>query len=621
MAKTKKLFGEFPPVSKQQWEEKIQEDLKGAPYKKLITKTKEGIDVKPYYHPEDMQDLGYLDSLPDRFPYNRSNRIQLNEWEIREDIRVEDIAKANKKALNALNRGATALAFILPDDKDFTRDNFDKLLEGIYFECIYLHFITNTHAALITDYIFKAIKAKDIPGDKIMGSVSVDPLGFLNQHGFLPNTLEEEIKNIAELIRKSTVSLPFLKLLTINGEYVHNAGGSIVQELAVSLAQVSEYTDRLTEEGLTIDDIGPMFQFNFAAGSSYFMEIAKTRAVRMLFAHLIRAWEPEKERSFRVYIHSNTSRWNQTIYDPYVNMLRGTTESMSAVLGGVNSLTVVPFDKAFRKTTPFSERIARNTQIILKEEAHLNKVVDPAGGSYYIESLTHSLAEESWKLFLNIEEQGGYTDALRKGWIQKIIKETARERDMDIATRREVLLGTNQYPDSTETIHNDFTPEIAFDINENRGETDVEKFERYRGATAFEELRLKVEKSAKTPVVFLLTYGNPVWRKARAGFASGFFACAGYKIIENPGFNSVEEGMNAAKKAKADIIVLCSSDEEYTEMTPAASEMQEKAILVVAGFPKDAMDELKKQGIENFIHVKSNVLEELKAFNSKLGIK
>lgn len=621
MNNSKKLFGEFPPVSKQEWEDKIHQDLKGAPYKKLITKTKEGIDIKPYYHSEDLKDLEYLEKLPNRFPYTRSNKIQLNDWEIREDIEVEDIAIANNKALNALNRGATALAFILPDDRDFSRSDFDKLLEGVYFECIYIHFITSRHSALIVDYIVTAIKEKDITGDKIMGSVSIDPLGFLNQNGFLPNRLEDEIKNIGELIRKSAKELPFLKLLTINGEYVHNAGGSIVQELGVSLAQVAEYVDRLTEEGLTVDEIAPAFQFNFAIGSSYFMEIAKNRVARMLFAHLIRSWEPEAERSFRVYIHSKTSEWNQTIYDPYVNMLRGTTESMSAVLGGANSLTVTPFDKPFRKTTTFSERIARNTQIILKEEAHLNKVVDPGGGAYYIESLTDAIAEESWKFFLEIEEQGGYTEALHKGFIQRMIKETARTRDINIANRKEVLLGTNQYPNSTETIHEDFKPQIAFDTNTELEETEFEKFEKYRGAMVFEDLRLKVERSGKVPVVFLLTFGNPAWRKARAGFASGFFACGGYNIIENPGFESVEDGMKAAKEAKADIVVLCSSDEKYPEMAKEAVKMKDKSILVLAGYPKDQIREIKEQGIEYFIHVKSNVLEELKAFNSKLGIK
>ena len=621
MNNSKKLFGEFPPVSKQEWEDKIQQDLKGAPYKKLITKSKEGIDISPYYHSEDMKGLEYLYSLPNEFPYTRSNKIQLNDWEIREDILVKNTEEANKKARHALNRGATALAFIIPDEMEFTRLDFDQLMEGIFFECIFVHFITSKNSPAIINYLLAVVEEKNIEGERIMGSVSMDPLGYLNQNGKFQNILEDEIKIIASSITETLTKMPFLKVLTINGEYVHNAGGSITQELGVSLSQVAEYADSLTEKGFSIDEIAPLFQFNFATGSSYFMEMAKNRAARMLFAHLIRSWEPDKERSFRVYIHNTTSEWNQTIYDPYVNMLRATTESMSAALGGTNSLTVVPFDKPFRETAEFSERVARNTQIILKEEAHLNKVVDPAGGSYYIENLTNSVAEEAWKIFLEIEEHGGYTEAMKKGFIQNMLKETARQRDMNIAAGHEVLLGTNRYPNSTETIHQDFKPRIAFDTNEEKEANKVENFERYRGAMAFEELRLKVERSDNIPVVFLLSYGNPTWRKARAGFASGFFACAGYNIIDNIGFKSVEEGMRAAKEANADIIVLCSSDEEYPEMVEQAVKTYKDATLVVAGYPKDAVEKLKAEGIEHFIHVKSNVLEELKAFNAKLGIK
>ncbi|MGC9343659.1 MAG: methylmalonyl-CoA mutase family protein, partial [Bacteroidales bacterium] len=253
---------------------------------------------------------------------------------------------------------------------------------------------------------------------------------------------------------------------------------------------------------------------------------------------------------------------------------------------------------------------------------HINKVVDPAGGSYYIESLTDSIAEEAWKVFLDIEEKGGYIKALKTGYIQNMVKETARERVMNIATRREVLLGTNQYPDSTETIHEDFNPDIAFPVSGKKESKGIEKFEKYRGAMAFEDLRLKVEKSDKTPVVFMLTYGNLNWRKARAGFASGFFACAGYDIVDNLGFESIEEGMQAAQKAKADIIVLCSSDEEYPEMVKKASaENKLKSILVIAGYPKDNLEEIKKEGVEHFVHVKSNVLEELKSYNKAMGIK
>jgi len=621
MGKSNMLFGDFPPVSKQQWKEKITEDLKGSPYKKLITRTPEGIDLKPFYHPDDMKGLEYLDALPGKFPFIRSGRIQLNDWEIRQDILVENIQDANKKALHALHWGATALGFIIPDELILSTKDLDELLKGIYIECIQINFITHTQAAIIIKYLESAIRINNIPGDKIHGSVSADPLGYLSVNGFLPGSMSDEIQKLTEIIRESSATIPAFKTIAINAFHIHNSGGSSVQELGIALSQISEYLDKLTDAGLKPHEIAPYFQLNFATGSSYFMEIAKNRAARLLYAHLISSWGLRDETSARAYIHSTTSEWNQAIYDPYVNILRGTTESMAAALGGADSITVVPFDKSFRKTTSFSERIARNTQVILKEEAHLNKVIDPAGGSYYIENLTHSIAEEAWKFFLGIEKKGGYLEALKDGYIQKSVKETARQRDLNIATRREVLLGVNQYPDTSEKIHEDFLSQIAFPEKEGKEKTDIEKLEKYRGAMAFEKLRIKVQSFSGEPVVFLLTYGKLSRRKARAGFASGFFSCAGYKILDNPGFETVEEGMKAAKKVKADIIVLCSSDEEYESMVPEAlSNNPGNSIIVVAGYPEGMVEEMKNLGIRHFIHLGSNVLEELNHFNSLLGI-
>jgi len=622
MGKSQKLFSEFPPVTKQAWENKINQDLKGAPYKKLITKTPEGIDIKPYYHKDDMEGIEYLNSLPGQFPYNRSTKIQLNDWEIRQDIVVHDIKLANKTAVDALNKAATSLGFIIPDELKLNAEKLDGLLDGIYYECIHINFITDNQAGIILEYLQKSLEEKKIPGDRLIGSVSSDPLGQLSVYGKLNTSTEREIEDLAKKVGNTSSVMPFLKTISINADHFHNAGASAVEEIAFALSQISDYISLLTEKGLSIDEIAPAFQINFATGSTYFMEIAKIRATRLLFAHLVKAWDPKADRSMRVYIHSTTSKWNQTIYDPYVNMLRGTTESMSAAIGGADSITVLPFGHSFRKPTVFSERIARNTQVILKEEAHLNKVVDPAGGSYYIESLTDSLANESWKLFLEVEEEGGYLKALEKGSIQERIKNTARKRDLKIALGREVLLGTNKYPDNNEKLHEDYNPQTHSSQKSATAENGIQCLENYRGAEAFEEMRMKAEKSGKDPVVFHLTYGNLNWRKARAGFSYGFFAAAGYRIIDNLGFKTVSEGMKAAAEAGADIIVLCSSDEEYPEIVPEAVKNNSRnSILVIAGYPKEHIDDLTDQGIKDYIHVKSNILETLKNFNSRLGIK
>ena len=384
---------------------------------------------------------------------------------------------------------------------------------------------------------------------------------------------------------------------------------------------VSEYLDKLSGRALSIDDIAGSFQINFATGPVYFMEIAKIRAARHLFAHLVNAWNPKHEASLTCFIHSHTSEWNQTVYDPFVNMLRGTTESMAAVIGGANSVAVTPFDKPFRKPTGFAERIARNTQIILKEEAALDKVADPSAGSYFIENLTDSIAKNAWDIFLEVENKGGYLKALEEGFVQGKVKISSSTKDHNLATRKEILLGTNQFPNALESFPGDMDMEIAFPPEVKKAGHIIEPLQKYRGAQPFEKLRMKAEKRTARPVVFLLTYGNLTWRKARASFAGSFFACAGYEIINNPGFKTLQEGLEAAFSRKANIIVLCSSDDEYTLSAPEAlNNINGKALLVVAGYPKDSIGELQSKGVKNFIHIKSNLLEELTRYHWLLGI-
>jgi len=320
-------------------------------------------------------------------------------------------------------------------------------------------------------------------------------------------------------------------------------------------------------------------------------------------------------------IHCVTSKWNKTIYDPYVNLLRTQTEAMSAILGGTNSLTVEPFDIVFRNPDEFSARIARNQQLILKEEAYFDKVADPAAGSYYIENLTSLLAENAWKLFLEIEDKGGFLSCLKSGFIQRILSESGTKKQSDIATRKTFLLGTNQYPNTNEKLSDTVDLNKAF--KEDRVATDllVDPIDIFRGSQQYDKLRIAVDKAGKRPAVFLLPIGNHAMSKARSQFSANFFGCAGYQIIENQGFNTIAEAVNQALESKADIVVICSSDEEYTLFAPDIfMQLKEKAIIVVAGNPT-SINELKSKGLENFIHVKSNVIDTLAEFNKKLGIK
>jgi methylmalonyl-CoA mutase len=624
MANSKeKLFNEFPPVSTEQWEEVIQKDLKGADYdKKLMWKTLEGFKVKPYYRSENLNGKEYLDTLPGEFPFARGNKTVNNEWEIRQDVKAGDMKSANEYALFILERGVTSLGFDVKCKKGNctlnSKSDMEDLLKDIHIECIGLYFNSGHNSQDVIRLLSEYVREKGLDKTKINGAVCFDPLGYLTIKGAWGTDEPGDFEITKSLVEFASKNLPGYRVLALNGQHFNNAGASVVEELAFTLSMAAEYLSKLTDKGLSATDISKHMQVNLGVGTNYFMEIAKIRAARLLFARLLDAFGSENKK---VFINSFTSGWHDTIYDPYVNVLRTTTEAMSAAIGGTDALVVRPFDKAFKKENKLSDRLARNIQVILKEESYFDKIIDPSAGSYYIENLTDSIIDEAWKLFLETDAKGGYLQALKDGVVQSTIEETANNRLINIATRREILLGTNQFPNFNESVKPNVDPDIL-NSSKTRIEGNVVKaITKFRGAEAFEELRLATENHSKRPKAFMLTTGNLAFRKARATFSCNFFACAGYEVIDNLGFNSAEEGVKAATEANADIVVVCSSDEEYAEVVPQVYNLfQNKAIIVVAGAPA-CMEDLKSIGVEDFIHVKSNVLETLKGFNKKLGIK
>lgn len=618
-----KPFAGFPPFSTEEWEELIRKDLKGADYeKKLIWKTHEGIPIRPYYTAEDLKNLEHLKSVPGEYPWVRGKK-RSGDWLVRQDIVVDDLEHANTRALDALMKGATSIGFVLDDNREYSPEEIASLLKDICLASAEIIFITDNPRTGLPSIIERENISRGGTDSQPHGSVEYDPLGYLFTTGNYPGSDEKGSFDAAISMVENAVRFPNFTVLNVNASVFHNAGGSAVQELAFAMASGAEYLERLTSGGVAAALAAGKIRFTFASGSNYFMEIAKFRAARYLWTKVLEAWEIDPEIAGKMFIHSVTSHWNKTIYDPYVNMLRSTTEAMAAVLGGADSLTIGRFDKIFKKEgTLFSERIARNTQLVLKEEAYFDKVADPAAGSYYIESLTASLIENSWNLFLEIAGQGGMVDAFRNGFVQDSIEETAGKRDHYIATRRDVLLGTNQYPDSSERVLERIDQSV-FRPAQTASENAVARpLKLYRGAMEFDELRLKTEKAdGGRPRVFLLTYGNPVMRKARAGFSSGFFGCAGFEIIDSNGFSDPESGVKAALEANASIVVVCSSDEEYPQIVPSITgALKDRAITVVAGYPKDSIEMLKEAGVNHFIHVRSNVLETLKQFQQELGI-
>lgn len=635
MAENKRLMTEFPPVTTEQWEEVIHQDLRGADYeRRLVWRTDEGFNVRPYYRAENLEGIEYLGAGIGEFPYVRGTK-KCNNWRVCQSICAKDLKVANKQALSAIEGGVEMLNFVMGGAVD--SKGFDQLLKGIDLTVIELAFCGRKVGHLV-DTFFEWVEKQGVEPSEVRANFGIDPIvAHYTMRGTFgcSQDVNKPLGRVKSFIEKGE-GYKELRYINVSGENFHNSGSTIVQELAFSLSAGHEYLVRLMELGVSVDDAATSIRFSMAVSSNYFMEIAKFRAARMLWANIVNQYKPECDCAMKVKLHAVTSLWNMTVYDPYVNMLRATTEAMSAAIGSVASLEVMPFNVAFEEPTEFSRRISRNVQLLLKHESHFDRVTDPAGGSYYIETLTDSISKEAWRLFKEVEAKGGYIKAFDAEFIQNAVEEAAAKKDMDIATRRKTLLGTNQYPNFGEVAAKEITEDIvsrdAFavvcgcgcsddDDHDCKCEEDkIKHLTPYRGAMAFEQMRLETDRSGKQPTVFMLTCGTLGMARARSQFSGNFFGCAGFKIVDNNFFSDVEEGIKLALETKADIVVVCAADDDYIELAPKVFEaLGDKAITVVAGAPK-SQPELEAKGIKNFISVRSNVLETLKFYQNELGI-
>lgn len=610
-----KLFDMFPECSYDQWRAKVEADLKGADFnKKLVWRTNEGFNVEPVYRAENIADFKTTDSLPGEYPYLRGTRTD-NDWKVRQEILEDTIEGANAAALDVLGKGVNSLGFNVSLT---TPEEVGRLLAGIDLKSVEINFQTcPRHAVELAGVLVEYLRRS---GELTVfnGSIDFNPMRRALKHG---TEFPGDIKAIALELLETVKPVDNLQIFAVDSFMLCNAGAYIYQELGYALSWGAEWMTMLTDAGVKADIVAKRIKFNMGVSSNYFMEIAKFRAARMLWAQIVEQYKPDSKQSAKMLVHAITSRFNQTIYDAHVNLLRSQTESMSAALAGVDSITTTPFDAPYKKPDAFSERIARNQQHLLKEESHLDKVIDPAGGSYYVETLTLSIAQQAWKLFLDVEEKGGFLACINDGTVQAAVNESNAKRHTDVARRKEILLGTNQYPNINETAAGKIETTGAacgchhgdHDHCDDKGGLNMS-----RAASDFETLRLSTEAAAKRPKVFMLTIGNLAMRLARAQFSTNFFGCAGYEIIDNLGFDTVEMGVEAAIEKGADVVVLCSSDDEYADFAPKAKEaLAGRAILVVAGAPA-CMDDLKAAGINDFIHVRCNVLDTLRDFNSRL---
>ena len=578
---TTHLLDEFPPVTTEAWEEAIARDLKGADYaKKLIVQTPEGMALRPYYRAEDTADLAFAATAPGQFPFARGTRSK-GGWRIREQADAVDVKTANETAVKAIAAGAEEISF----DASLVSNaaDLEHLLAGL--SEIPIHF-RNATAPLMNLLGAQAAESSVAAGF----SAEFDPFTDLDL--------------AADLAKMAPASL---SLFSVDAVAHEEAGANAVEEIAFALAAGIDMLAALEERGVKAAESAPRIEFTFAIGGNYFFSIAKLRAFRLVWAQAVESFGAPPSAA-RACIHARTSRWNKTVYDPHVNVLRATTEAMSAILGGADSITVEPFDACYKQSDEASRRLARNTQILLKEEALLGRVGDPGGGAYALEVITDFLASEAWKHMQQIESAGGWRKAVASGAIAEALAKSLAVREKEVVTRKRVLTGTNQYANPRER---------ALD------RIDAARFaEGKRGAQVYEQLRIRTERHAArtafTPRFLLAEFGDPKMRSARSNFALNFFACAGFDLsIER--FTSAEQ----IASRSADAIVLCSADAEYAPMVSTLIAFLKGAgrttPVIIAGNPENTAD-LKAAGVDDFIHVRSNPIEVLGAWQRRLGI-
>ena len=577
---TESLLSEFPAVSTEEWERIIRESISGAEYaSRLIWHAEEGLAVRPYYRSEDLGSLTFLDAAPGEFPYVRGNGAR-GDWRIREEVDFSDPEEANRAASQAIAAGAEEIAFAAARIE--TSSDIAVLLANLNEIPIHFEHLNHSGARMLVDRLSKKPHSAPI-------SAGIDPLADLDFS--------------VELLRDADSGI---RLFQIHAEEFQERAAGCIEEIGFTLAAAVEFTAEMQERGFEIGKITDSLSFSFAMGPEFFLQIAKLRAFRMVWAQAVESFGGNEEDA-KAVIHARTSRWNTTVYDPHVNILRATTEAISAILGGAGSFLVAPFDDCYRQPEESSRRLARNTQIVLKRESLLSRVADPLGGSYLIETLTNAIATKSWKLFQELERAGGFRKAKAAGIVDAVLERRVTARDEAMAIRRLVLTGTNRFAVAAERLPNHVDAERIGSIG--------------RSAQGFEQLRIRAEHyaaSARLPRILLAESGDAKMRRARSQFAVEFFACAGL-ASETKFFRSPEE----IAESDADLVVLCSSDAEYlpvaSELVPMLKARESRAGVVIAGNP-DTAEQLRALGIAEFIHIRCNAVEVLSALQRQMGM-
>jgi methylmalonyl-CoA mutase len=632
---------DFPVPSLEDWRSEVDRLLKGASFEtRMRTRTPEGITVRPLYRREDVVDLDHLASFPGLAPFVRGNDAapRLEGWEIAPRVEGPDPGVAAARIRRELAGGATGISLGVDEAEpdDLRAGDLGVVLADVELAEIPVHLEAGVGSLTSLERLLEVAERGSVDGEALRGSASADPLGALAARGALPVPLSAAWDRMAEVARRAAMNAPALTIARADGGPYHDGGADAVQELAFALATAVVTLRELDARGLAPEVIAPRLRLGLSVGSRFFFEIAKLRAARLLVHRVLEVCGlPPAARRLR--IHASTSRATKTVTDPHVNLLRTTTEALAAVIGGADVLHVAPFDAVKGTDDELSQRLARNLPIVLRDEAGLARVADPAGGSWCVERLTADLAEAAWSLFRGIERDGGMARALTAGWPQAKVAETAVARAADYATRRSVLVGTNKYPNASEdplappAVRAAATGPPAEDAAPGAvpAPVTVVAVSVRRFGEPFEILRRRVERHREDrggPRVFLATLGPAARYMPRLDFAASLFEVGGFPVQRTAGHDSPAEAARAAIASKAEIVVVCGLDSAYEEgasaVARAVKEARPEAVVVLAGLPaeEDRRRALEDAGIDRFLHAESDVLEVLTGLCERLDV-
>jgi len=682
----------FDPPDPDVWMKLTEKVLNGAPFeKKVVTKTLEGIALQPVYDRKTVEGNPLADTTPGEFPYIRgtspSGKIQ-NGWEICQALPYPTPAEFNQALREDVARGQNAVTLILDEDGRKGQEPSDQAgrcgtcihtaadvqtaLDGVDLDELPLHIEAGSSAPAV------AVALKSAGLNPVSGSVCMDPLAELAVHGVLPMDLSEARDLQAGHVIWMQENFPGLRSVGIDVRWAVNAGGNAVTELALMLASAAESFRALTERGVDLDLLASKTLVKCSIGSDYFMEIAKFRAARGLWAHLVKACGG-KEETAKLYQSATTSSWHQTKLDPYVNLLRATSQAFSAVVGGVDGLRVDPFDTPFGLPDTFSRRIARNIQLVLRHEAHLNEVVDPAGGSWTVENLTKELSQRAWAKFQEIEKAGGLLVQLQNGSLQSDLQEQGNKQRKLLAQRRSVKIGSNQFAFPEEKKVPTRFPDSAKTLVEAKERLDAWKVGRDQGAlqqelshllqegsmnamaaavlkgaafhqvldvtgqsqsarihpvqlgrltSGYEALREKMEAyiadQGKAPLILIAQMGPVSQYRARSDFSQEFLKPGGFTIDAEQKFETAVAAAEAVIAAKAAATVICSTDDTYPDLVPefakAVKAGSPGTVVIMAGYLPDQAEAFTAAGVDEYIHLRANNLELLNDLQAKTGV-